>query len=472
MSIDILLIVPPLVDYDIKRNPRTLINTSFFPPLGVAYLAAYLEKYDFTVEIIDMEAEKFGLSTVPKLIEIYKPKIIGLSITAEMLCAISLEIIKKIKSFFKTPLIIGGVFPTCNPEYFLERSSADYIVRGEGEQTLLELTRYLLLKEGNYRNINGLSYKKDGNILHNSERDLIKNLDDIPFPAWNKLPIDKYFLSISYWNPGFAVTASRGCPYRCIFCSISVFKYYRVRSPKNVVDEIEILVRDYNIKDISFTDPTFNVNPKWVISFCKELLNRKIKIKWRCLGRVDKVDEKMIAYMKAAGCYNIAFGIESSKDKFLVYLRKDFSIEQVLRAVKIVKRYKIEVLASFMYGIPSQTAADLKHNIKFIKQIAPDYLSILILNPPSGTEIHDIAKKEGWFINEDFASFKSPEKITISKQVWKLPFLTEDMINYYIKKSYLRYFINLRTCKIYVYRYLKTPSRFFNALKNIIHRLF
>jgi radical SAM superfamily enzyme YgiQ (UPF0313 family) len=175
--------------------------------------------------------------------------------------------------------------------------------------------------------------------------------------------------------------------------------------------------------------------------------------------------------MKAAGCYNIAFGIESSKNKFLDYLKKDFSIEQVKRAVKIVKKHKIELLASFMYGIPGQTVADLKHNIKFIKELAPDYLSILILNPPSGTEIHDIAKKEGWFINEDFAAFDSPEKITISKQVWKIPYLTEDLINYYIKMTYLKYFLSLKTVKLYIERYLTKPSRFFNALRNIIHRL-
>jgi radical SAM superfamily enzyme YgiQ (UPF0313 family) len=471
MTVDVLLIVPPLVNYDKKRSPRTLINTSFYPPLGVAYLAAFLQFHKINVEIIDMDAEKFGVSEITNIIRHFKPRIIGLSIPAEMLCAISLHIIQKIEECSQAPLIIGGVFPSFNPEYFLKKSNVNFIVRGEGEKTLLELARYILLKEGNLDEINGISYNKEGIIIHNSERDLIQNLDDIPFPAWEKLSVNKYFFSFSYRNPSFAITASRGCPYRCIFCSSSVFKYHRLRSPENVVDEIEALIKNYSIKDISFMDPTINVNPKWLISMCKEIIRRKIKIKWRCLARVDKVEEKMIAYMKAAGCYNIVFGIESSKDKFINFLKKDFTITQVESAIKLVKKYKIEILTSFMYGIPGQSKIDLEHNISFIKKIIPDYLNILILNPSSGTELHHIAKKKKWLINEDFATYEEPEKIAVTKQIWKLPNLSEELINYYIKKTYIVYFLKLETLKLYFERYLKTPSRFFNAIKNLVHRL-
>ncbi|MHA1294627.1 MAG: B12-binding domain-containing radical SAM protein, partial [Promethearchaeota archaeon] len=394
--VDILFINPPLVNYDNKNKPKVFVNTSFFPPIGIAYLSSFLEKHNFKTVIIDMDAEKFGVSKIKKILNIFKPKIIGVSITSDLIFPISYEIIKKVKEITKVPLIVGGVFPTNNPDFLINKSAVDYLIRGEGEQTLLELLNYLLLKEGKLSEIKGLSYKINGKIKHNSQRELIKNLDIIPFPAWHKFAINKYFISISYKNPSFAITASRGCPYRCTFCSTSVFQYYRVRSPKNVVDEIEYLYNKFNIKDITFHDPTFNVNPNWVISFCKELLRRNIKIKWRCLCRVDKINEKMIAYMKTAGCYNIAFGIETSKNKFLEFLQKDFNITQVKKAIKIVKKYKIEILAYFMYGIPGQVIKDLQHNIKFIKLLDPDYINILILNPVAGTKLWDLAEIKGW----------------------------------------------------------------------------
>ncbi|MHA1250782.1 MAG: B12-binding domain-containing radical SAM protein [Candidatus Helarchaeota archaeon] len=471
MTIDILFIVPSIVDLDKKKPPKTLINTSFFPPLGVLYLSSYLEKSNFKTRIIDMEAEKYGLTKVIQLIRILKPKIIGISICAEALRLISSLLIEKIKNITNVPIIIGGVSPTIDPIYYLEKLKVNYVVRGEGEKTLLELVEYLLLNKGELEGIKGISYIKNGKIIHNPERELIKNLDTLPFPDWEKINMNRYFLSISYKKPNFSIIASRGCPYRCNFCSISVFKYYRYRSPKNVVDEIEILNKKYNIKDISFNDATLNVNPDWVISLCKELIKRKIKIKWRCLCRVDRINEKMLYYMKSAGCYNIAFGIESSKDFFLKFLNKDFTIKEVINAIKMVKKYKIEILTSFMYGIPGQNISDLQHNCKFIKKISPDYLSILILTPVIGTELYKMVKKKRLLINY-FDNFEEPEKITTKRLIMKIPGLSEDIINYYIKKSYLLYFLSIKTIKKYLEKYFKNPIRFLTTIKYIIYRLY
>ncbi len=468
--VDILFINPPLVDYDNDNKPKVLVNTSFFPPIGIGYLASFLEKNGFKTAIIDMDAEKYGISIIPELLNKINPKVVGVSITSDLIFPLSYKIIQKIKEVSELPLVVGGVFPTNNPEYLLKKKSIDYLARGEGENTLLELLKFLINNVGNLSQINGLSYKTDGKLVHNPIRDLIKNLDEIPFPAWEKFAVNKYFISISCKNPSFAITASRGCPFRCIFCATSVFQYYRVRTPKNVVNEIEYLHQKFGIKDITFHDPTFNVNPKWVISFCKELLERKIKIKWRCLCRVDQISEKMLAYMKAAGCYNISFGIESSKDRFLDFLQKDFSIEQVKKAIKLVKKYKIEVLTYFMYGIPGQLISDLKHNIKFIKELNPDYINILILNPVVGTKLWEIATNKGWLHGFNLEEFESPEKLGIQKQWWKIPNLNEKTLNYYIKKSYLTYFLMPKTIVKYFRRYLKKPQRLLYAIRNIIQR--
>ncbi|MGQ4872935.1 MAG: B12-binding domain-containing radical SAM protein [Promethearchaeia archaeon] len=467
---DILLINPPLVNYDIKNKPKVFVNTSFFPPINLAYLSSFLENYGFSTHIIDMDAEKFGLSSIPKIIKYYKPKVIGIGITSDVIYPISYEIVKKIKQVKNLPIIVGGLFPTNNPEFLMKKPQIDFLIRGEGEQTLLELMNFLIYNKGDLSKIKGLSFRKNGLIIHNPERELIKNLDEIPFPAWEKFDTKKYYTSISYKNPSFGITASRGCPYRCIFCATSVYKYYRIRSPKNVVDEIEWLIRNKNIKDITFHDPTFNISSKWVIEFCKELLKRKINIKWRCLCRVDNINEKMVAYMKSAGCYCIAFGIETSQDKFLEFLQKDFTIAQVLKAIKIIKKYKIELLAYFMYGIPGQKILDLERDIKFIKKINPDYVNVLILNPATGTKLYNLAKEKGWLNQYNIETFNSPEKVGIQKQLWKIPYLTEKILNYYIRKTYLLYFINIKTFFKYSSKYMKNPFRLLNSIKNSIHR--
>ncbi|MHA1282143.1 MAG: B12-binding domain-containing radical SAM protein [Promethearchaeota archaeon] len=472
MFIDILLINPPLVNFDKKKKPKFLINTAVFPPIGLAYLAAYLDLYGFKSRIIDMDAEKLGLSSISKIIKNYNPKIIGISISADIICSISILIIKEIRKYFNGPIVIGGIVPTNIPEYFLKNSSVDFVVRGEGEVTLLELMKYLLYKEIKLKNIDGISYKKNNKIIHNRERSLIKNLDNIPFPRWNDLNLKKYFISIAKSNPCFAITASRGCPYQCIFCGIKSFKNYRIRTPQNVIKEIEYLIYHYNIKDLNFHDPCFNVNPNWVISFCKELLKKDIKINWRCLCRVDKINEKMISYMKMAGCYNISFGIESSKDKYLKFLNKNFTIKQVEEAIKIVKKYKIEILTAFIYGIPGQNIKDLEHNIKFIKKLSPDFLSITILTPMIGTKLYDIAIKNNWLLYKDHISLKDSERMIIQKQIMKIPNLTEEVLNYYIKKTYLLYFLNIKTIFKYCSKYFQKPSRYFYGLRNIIWQFY
>jgi len=264
--IDVLLISPPIIDYDRKYKPWVFVNASIFPPIGLAYLSSYLEQYNYKTKIVDMDIDKFGLSTLPSLIDKYNPKIIGIGIISDIVIPISLKIIQKLKEITNVPVVVGGNFPSFNPDFMLKSSNTDYIVRGEGEVTLLELTDFIIKKKGNINAIHGLSFKENSTITHNPNRELIKDLDSLPFPAWEQFDVLRYFISISLKNPSFAITASRGCTHNCIFCVTSVFKAHRLRSPENVVEEINHLIKKYGIKDISFHDPCFNINPKWVIS--------------------------------------------------------------------------------------------------------------------------------------------------------------------------------------------------------------
>lgn len=468
---DILFVIPPLVNYDNKKIPASLINTSFFPPIGVAYLAAFLEKNNFKTKIIEMDVGKLGLSEIPKIIEKYKPRIVGVSINSDAIYSIAVKVIKKIREKIDIPIIGGGIFPTYNTEMFLKKSQVDIVVRGEGEKTLFELMEYYIFNKGNLSQIKGISYKVNGKITHNPERELIRNLDEIPFPAWYKFTLSNYFFLISYNSPSFGITTSRGCPYNCTFCASSNFPYYRNRSPKNVADEIEFLISNYNVKDIVFHDSTFNVNPKWVITFCKELLNRKIKIKWRCSCRPDQISENLVAYMKAAGCYNISFGPESSQNKFLKFLNKQFTIEQVERAFKIVKKFKIENMAFFIFGIPGQKISDIKQNFNFIKKIDPDYINICILVPFTGTKLYDFAQEKGWLSNFDMDSFSEPELFGTKRNKWSSPnILPEKIVNYYRTRTLIFFIIRFKTLIRFTARFIKKPSRLLNTFRTIIRR--
>ena len=162
--VDILLINPPLVDYDKKNKPKFFVNTSFFPPINLAYLSSYLEKFGFTTIIIDMDAEKFGVNSISKMINILKPKVIGVGITSDVIYPISTEIFKKIKEVKDLPIIVGGVFATNNPDLLAKRKNIDFLIRGEGEQTLLELMNYILKNEGELKQIKGLSFKSNTNF--------------------------------------------------------------------------------------------------------------------------------------------------------------------------------------------------------------------------------------------------------------------------------------------------------------------
>ena len=200
------------------------------------------------------------------------------------------------------------------------------------------------------------------------------------------------------------------------------------------------------------------------------MLRQKIKIKWRCICRVDKISEELVAYMKAAGCYNISLGVESSQDKFLRFLRKDFTIEQVETAFKIMRKYRMETLAFFVMGIPGQNVDDLQHTIQFMKKLKPDYVQILILNPLMGTDLFSLAKEKDWLIDHDVANLKDIERIAINQLFWKIPNLNGEIISHYIKKAYLSYFLSLNTIMKHTSRFIKTPTRLFYILKNFLRR--
>jgi len=205
--------------------------------------------------------------------------------------------------------------------------------------------------------------------------------------------------------PSIPIITSRGCPYRCIYCSKSVFGgKYRANSPTYVVDEIEHLMEKFNVREIAFYDDVFTLDKKRVFAICEELGRRRIEIPWTCETRVNLVNKDLVEKMKKAGCYMIAYGVESGTQEILNNLKKDITLEQATRAFELTHKIGIQTIAYFMIGSPGETPKKIEETIKFAKKLDSDFVQFSITTPFPGTELFNLAIKEG-IVSKDWDDY-------------------------------------------------------------------
>ncbi len=391
-----ILLLYPLYTSHVEEEKK-----GYFPPLGLAYIAAILRNYDHSVRIIDMNVETKSLKELEKTCEKEQPDIIGVSSTT-ITYSTCVNILKHTREILPSAIrIVGGPHASILPQDFINHS--EFVVVGEGEYTMLELVE-TLENCGNPSNVRGLVFKKDKKIVKTGPRPLISDLDNLPFPARDLLPMEAY-----NDNKG-AILTSRGCPFNCIFCNSHLIfgKKFRARSPKNVVDEIEHLVKKYNTQVIRIVDDMFTLDRKRVLEICEEILNRCLNIGWELTNgtRVDKVDKELLEKMHEAGCYRIYYGIESGSEKVLRMLRKGIKLDQVRRVVKWTKEIGIEVGGFFMIGGPGETVETLKETERFIDELNLDYVHLSIATPYPRTDFWDWVLKNGRFVTNDYSKFE------------------------------------------------------------------
>ncbi len=369
------------------------------PFLGIAYIAAVLEKNGLSVKILDALAEGCNEDDIREYVKREDPKIVGITVATPMI-PYSLDIAKMVKEFNKDiKVIFGGAHPSAAPEDTMKSCKAiDFCVIGEGEITFLELSRAILERRAKkFYDIKGIAFRNGNKIIRTNPRPLIENLDEIPFPARHLLPMEKYsFSPIKYKrSPGTNMISSRGCPYNCLFCTKHVFgQKLRIRSVKNVIDEINLLIEKYGIKEIHFYDDTFTVSEKYVEEFCKTILKEKIDISFWINGRVNTVNKDMLNLLKKAGCYRIYYGFESATPKILRILNKQESIEQSIIASHLTRKAGIEVYGFFILGNPTETVSEMNDTIEFAKKYC-DYAHFTALTPYPGTALWSNYKKYG-----------------------------------------------------------------------------
>ncbi len=466
----------------------TLINppspygapSSRFIPLGLGYLAAYLEEKQFEINVIDYQTKEITKKELITELFRTQPKIVG--VTASTLTYKSaIDIVKTVKETFPNCLtILGGPHVTVLDEQTLKGSpEVDIIVRGEGENTLLEIAEAVdnqKIKEIN--NIKGISFRKKSQILRTTDRPFIKDLDELPHPAFDHFDLDKYTISGKKYLP---IITSRGCPFQCTFCLASKMcgTGFRTRSPKKVADELEWL-RDVHKADIfAFYDDTFTFNMNRAYKICEEIKNRNIDLPWDCRTRVDKINPRILAKMREANCQLIHFGVESGSQKMLNSMKKGTTVEQNAKGIKMAKESGIAVAISVVVGYPGETKELLKETFDFIRKTEPDYVYVCQAIPYPGTEMYDELKKLGWKVSDDWnrydeqtAVFENPLISPLEIDEMRGKFY-DDFFSptYFLKKSIKKDFYSKTmahaTLNHLLWR-IKFPKWFFSSFRKIV----
>ncbi|MBS3080344.1 radical SAM protein [Candidatus Pacearchaeota archaeon] len=409
----VLLIAPNYLKvYSYVSEEATMI----LPPLGLAYIASYLRANGIDIQVLDLAALRSNEEMEKNLIKNSKADLVAMAATtntvmeAYHLAKITKEVLPKAKT------AVGGPHPTMEPIRTLkECEDIDYCIISEAEDIMLELSRAL---ENNYsvKTILGISYRDEfGVIKVTPTRPLIQDLDKLPFPARDLLPLNKY------WTPGvrrypfMTLMSSRGCPYSCTFCSNfrTQGKQFRFRSPENVLAEIDELVNKYGVKEINIIDDNFTFMPQRVKEICDLLIQRNYDLILKTGNgiRSDRVTLPMLKHMKKAGFYLVAFGIESGNPEILKKMRKGETKEQIKQSVKWAKQAGLITEGFFMFGNEGEGREQMLQTIEFAKELDLNIAQFQVYTPVPGSPYYEKIAKEGKVFSqkwEDFNAFNEP----------------------------------------------------------------
>jgi len=393
----------------IEKRTGGEIDT-LYPPLGLLYLISYCRQFTDDIDDIEWKVTDGNILAYEKTLKEvrnFQPDVIGFSLHS-MGTIGAYRLINQVKEEFpKIFIIVGGPHATALPEEVLQRSNADVVVLGEGEQTFLELIKQIKSGKIELKKIKGICFRSKEKLVSTEKRDLIKDIDSIPFPAREFVDLKKY--------PGFVVRknkpetyyiSSRGCPHHCIFCANNVWWHQtpnvRFRSPKNILDEVETLRNEYRMKEFYDQCDEFNVNLPWAEKVCDEFIARDLDVTWKVQMHADKVTENLAAKLTKAGCWLVSLGIESGNQKTLDGVKKNISINQIVKSCEILKRHGIKVFGLFMAFNTWEDSERLKYegvnetrnSLRFAKSLLDrnllDYMSWSLTAPFPGSKLYDI----------------------------------------------------------------------------------
>ncbi|MBI2251426.1 MAG: cobalamin B12-binding domain-containing protein [Armatimonadetes bacterium] len=445
-SFKVLLINAP---YSSIYGPLKIALGRYFP-LGLGYIASVLRNKGYLVKLLDPEAQNLNDFTLNEEIKKFKPDLVGISCATPNFFQAQ-KIAKIVKENFTSPVVLGGVHASAIPEYILKNSpEIDFIVKGEGEETLLELINELKEKR-NFSKVLGLVFKENNQIKVNPSRTFIQNLDSLPYPARDLVPFSLYRPHSHNFRktPCVTMITSRGCPSRCTFCAsyLTTGKVFRAHSSEYVISEIEFLVKNYGIKQVIFQDDTFTLKKERVAEICESLIKKNFKILWFCFARINTVDKELLILMKKAGCFSIGYGIESGDEIILKKMKKGLNLSEAEKILKLSNKLGFKTQAFFILGYIEEDFSQIKKTINLAKKLNPTLAFFNFLVPYPGTEVFDqfykIEEIENW---GDFVAIGQHPVSKISK-------LSKDELQKAIKLANREFYLR--------------PSQIFHILKQI-----
>lgn len=388
---DVLLINAPV------RGARLDQHASLGLPLGLAYIAAVLGQHGYRPSIVDLNINGMDAARVQNLIRMADPAILGISTHTETYLS-GLECARAAKEIRPDlPVVFGGPHATVMHEEVIREDCVDYVVRAEGELTMIELADFLIKGIGDPADIKGITYKRDGVVTSTPARPFIEDPDMLPFPDRGLLPLECYTF------PGNVLTSRGGCPFNCDFCAVnSIWKgRRRFRRAERVIEEVRSVMTEFRLPGVAFADDTFTLNRAHTLRLC-ELLKREALegngVSWTCSTRADLVDRELLEEMVAAGCYGIQYGVEAGSQEILNLIGKGITLEQVRQAVRDSKELGVQdVLCSFMFPHPADTVETVRAQKGFMKELSDlgARISMSYTTPYPGTLYYENAKELG-----------------------------------------------------------------------------
>lgn len=394
LKMKVILAFPAITtDYGLPRTP----------PLGISYLGTVLEKTGYKVKLIDLRLPKYNNEYFIKTLKAFKPDIVGVSATSFGYLG-GKEIFALTKEYSsKTITILGGPHAAIGGMDAIKDKNLDMLAIGEGEELILELLDSIK-KKNSFKSIRGLVYKdKRGSIHTNIPRPITSDLNKLPFPKLNLLPLEEYRAAGVLTLP---IMTSRGCPYGCIYCVSwkTQGKMFRGREPKHVVDEIESLVKKFDVSHFTILDDNFAFDKKRAIEICNEIIKRGLSIKWQCDQgiRADRTDYEVYKAMKESGCTLIAIGVENPDPEVLKKMNKGEVIEDIKKSIRAAKKAGLIVKAFFIVGCPGDNLKLVKKSIQFFKEMDIDLPRYSMMTAYPGSVLWSWAEKNGRFLSDPF----------------------------------------------------------------------
>lgn len=460
---DIIFVNPPLTLKE--RFGKFAPAGNIMPPLGLCYLAAACREKGLEVEIIDAPAEELDVTEVKERVLNKKPRFVGVTATTLSILSASkvADAIKQGDASIIT--VIGGPHLSAVPEKTLKRyQNFDFGVIGEGELTIIDLIDSIK-SDNDVKDVNGIIYRNGSDLYRTAKRETIEKLDDLPIPAWDLLPNYPYLykplkIAMSDRLQGSIIT-SRGCPYSCSYCPKDVFgKRVRNHSVNRVMEMILEQYHRYGVRDLEIYDDILVLSQDRIREICNCLITEKLDLVWSCNSTIGSVNRETLGLMKKAGCWKIAFGIESGDSRILKLMNKNLDLDKAKTVLKMSKKAGFINRGYFIIGFPAETEESIERTINFAKDTDLDIVQFNSFTPLPGSPVYETVNQYGQF-DDNWNNMNFVNSVFIPHG------FSKETLEQFIKRAYKSVYLQPKMFVSFL-KQVKNISTFFKLLRNFM----